>query len=87
MKCPALGCAAFLGIFGIRTSEPGVGRSVDAVIPPFREHQMGMRIVLLTVRVAAVVNGECIRQMLVVRQRVRELAGEVDLLLVRESAG
>src|SRR6266850_8512413 len=66
MERAALGRPATRGILRVRPAEPLLPRTLDAVGLALGNHQMGMRVVRAPVRVEAGVDGQGVRQVLLV---------------------
>ena len=65
VKGAALRSAAAFGMFGVGAPEPLLARSLDAVVLTLGEHQVRMGIVLVAVLVAAGMDGQRVRELLV----------------------
>ena len=75
----ALRCAAACGLRRIRAPKPLRPLACDAVIGPLGDQHVRVRVVLAPIRVAARVNRERVRQLLLVRQGVNEGTRQGDL--------
>ena len=86
VELAALHRATTFRVLAIRATEPVARRSLDAVISPFGNHHVHMRVVLNSGSVVAGMNGERVRQVLFSRQGVDDIARELDLIFSAELA-
>jgi hypothetical protein len=86
VKAAALQGAAALRMLTVRAAEPLVGVPLETVILPLGDHHVDVGVVLVAIAIMAGMDRERVRQVLTVRQRVDELARDLDLVRGVEAA-
>ncbi len=80
-KCPALWRAAAVRVRAIRAAKPLLFAAWNPVVLTLRNHQVRVRVVIVSVGVIAGVDGERVREPFVGRQLMRKGVRQCDLIV------